>query len=84
MAKYSVYVNKYRPKEYGSADFFIGKADTLTQAKQIIKKNTRNGDSYCIAKGNKEYYRRENQCRTGRVYGSGRTKICKDGYTPNF
>ena len=84
MAKYSVYVNKYRPKEYGAADFYLGKARTLTEAKQMIKKNTRNGDSYCISYGNAAYYKRENQCRTGTVYGSGRMKICKDGYKHGF
>ncbi len=84
MAKYSVYVNKYRPKEYGAADFYLGKARTLTEAKQMIKRNTRNGDAYCIAYGNADYNRRANQCRTGIVYGSGSKKICKDGYTPKF
>ena len=33
MARYSVYVNKYRPKEYGAADFYLGQARTLTEAK---------------------------------------------------
>ena len=74
MAKYSVYVNKYRPKEYGAADFYLGKARTLTEAKQMIKRNY----------GNADYNRRANQCRTGIVYGSGSKKICKDGYTPKF
>ena len=84
MAKYSVYVNKYRPKEYGAADFYLGKARTLTEAKQMSKRNTRNGDSYCISYGSSPAYKRENQCRTGIVYGSGSKKICKDGYTPKF
>ena len=84
MARYSVYVNKYRPKTYGAADFYIGQAKTLTEAKKMIKRNTRNGDSYCISYGNAAYYKRANQCRTGTVYGSGSKKICKDGYTPKF
>lgn len=79
-----MYVNKYRPKTYGAADFYIGQARTLTEAKQMIKRNTRNGDAYCIAYGNADYNRRANQCRTGIVYGSGSKKICKDGYTPKF
>ena len=84
MARYSVYVNKYRPKTYGAADFYIGQAKTLTEAKKMIKRNTRNGDSYCISYGSSPAYKRENQCRTGIVYGSGSKKICKDGYTPKF
>lgn len=82
--KYSVYVNKYRPKQYGSADFFIGKANTITEAKQMIKKNTRNGDSYCIAKAGTDAYRGVNQVRKGQVFGSGKKKICKDGFTVHF
>lgn len=84
-ARYSVYVNKYRPSKYGSADFYIGEADTITFAKAMIKKNTRNGDSYCIAKSHTDCYRTSNQVRKGRVFGSGKTKICKDGdFTPHF
>ena len=52
MARYSVYVSKYRPKTYGAADFYIGQAKTLTEAEKMIKRHTRNGDSYGIDCGN--------------------------------
>lgn len=37
-SKYSVYVDEYRPSSYGSSDFYIGEADTITSAKAMIKR----------------------------------------------
>lgn len=82
--KYYVYVNKYRPNLFGSADFYVGCADSIKQAKELIKKSTRNADSYVVSRKGSGYYKSENQVCKGVVYGSGINKICKDGYTCKF
>ena len=74
--KYVVTVNKYRP-QFGSADFDVGRANSINEAEEIIKKNSKNGDKFRIAKSGKDYWKESSVVKKGIVYGSGKNKILK-------
>ena len=60
----SLHVGKYRPKEFGYGEFYVGKANSNNQAINLIQATSKIGDSVIVKDGLKVVKR-------GKVVDSG-------------